>query len=79
MIQFSIPRYFPVLGVEHKWHGRDLPVGLALLALESESVLLDLGELEWLWRAPAPLAQEEVGHHRVEVDHVLLGFEISEE
>ena len=31
-----VPGYLPVLGVEHQRHGGNLPVRLALLALESE-------------------------------------------
>ena len=47
-----------VLGQEDEGHGRDLPVRLALLALQVDPVLLDLGELERLWGAAAPLALE---------------------
>ncbi len=65
-----------ILGQEDQGHGRHLPVGLGVLALEVEPVLLDLGELEGLGDAAAIFAQEEVRHHGVEVDRVVVGLEV---
>jgi hypothetical protein len=53
-----VSRNFSVLGQEDEGHGRDLPVRLALLALEVEPMLLDLGKLERLRSTTTPFTLE---------------------
>ena len=63
--------------LEDERHQRHLAVGRRLLGLEVEPVALDLGVAERFRPAAAVGAEEELGHHGVEVLTVRGGGEVA--